>query len=162
MNLPQLKKSDGSSASSASCQTPVSPELCDAFDVVKAGAQPDASSKSRRMIVCHQDELPAGSNRIVTDGKWSAGVYNIAGKLHAIRNVCPHAGAPLCKGTVHGTHAPTDVGEFDPVYVGRILRCPWHGWEFDIITGKALYDRKSRVATYPVIVDEKGMIVVLR
>lgn len=154
MNLPQLKKTTSDS--------PQLPELCDAFEVVNAGALPAVSSNGRRIVVCHQDELPVGSSRIVEDGKWSAGVYNIAGNFHAIRNVCPHAGAPLCKGTVHGTHAPGEVGVFDPAYVGRILRCPWHGWEFDIITGKGLYDRKSRVATYSVIVDDQGMVVVIR
>lgn len=160
MNLPQLKKT--SAVTSQSADSADSPELCDAFDVVHAGAMPKASTQGKRLVVCHQDELPVGSSRIVTDGKWSAGVYNIAGSFHAVRNVCPHAGAPLCKGTVRGTHAPGQVGEFDPVYAGRILVCPWHGWEFDIVTGKGLYDRKSRVATYLVVVDEQGMLVVIR
>jgi nitrite reductase/ring-hydroxylating ferredoxin subunit len=52
------------------------------------------------------------------------------------------------------------VFEFRPDLEGRVLRCPWHGWEFDIVTGKALYDANSRVASYPVAVDEKGDVVV--
>lgn len=162
MNLPlQPKPSCGLECDAGSSSQP-SPELCDAFEVVKAGAQPTVARQGKRIVVCHKDELPIGDKRIVTDGKWTAGVFNIAGSFHAIRNVCPHAGAPLCLGTVHGTHVPGEVGEFEPGYEGRILRCPWHGWEFDIVTGKALYDRKSRVATYPVIVDDQGMVVVLR
>lgn len=38
--------------------------------------------------------------------------------------------------TPHGTHAPGDVGEFRPALAGRILVCPWHGWEFDIVSGQ--------------------------
>jgi nitrite reductase (NADH) small subunit len=41
------------------------------------------------------------------------------------------------------------------------VRCPWHGWEFDVITGKGLYDRHGRVATYPVEVGENGDLVLL-
>jgi len=155
MNLPQLQ-------AAGSCQsTGEVPALSQAFDVVRQGPT-KVVRDGRRLTVCHKDELPPGQKKIITEGKWSAGVYNIAGSYYAIKNVCPHAGAPLCKGTVHATHQPSDVGEFDPAYHGRILRCPWHGWEFDIPTGKGLYDRKSRVATYPVVVDEQGMVVVIR
>ena len=63
-------------------------------------------------------------------------------------------------GSVHGTHRPSEVQEFVPDFAGRILRCPWHGWEFDIVTGKALYDKNSRVATYPCRVDENNDVVV--
>ena len=41
------------------------------------------------------------------------------------------------------------------------MRCPWHGWEFDIVTGKALYDASSRVATYVCEVSSDGDLVVL-
>lgn len=137
-------------------------ELCDAFAILQEGASPREKASGKRIVVCHRDELPQGAKRIVNDGKWSAGVFNVQGRFHAVRNICPHAGAPLCEGSVSGTHQPSDVGQFNPQYAGRILRCPWHGWEFDIVTGKGLYDRNSRVATYPVEVDENGMIVVIR
>ncbi len=91
----------------------------------------------------------------------SPGVFNIEGEFYALKNVCPHLGAPLCLGKLHATHRPGEVFEFKPDLAGRILRCPWHGWEFDVITGKALYDRNSRVATYACEVDEDGDVVVL-
>lgn len=134
--------------------------VCKAFDVVRKGEPAPRRSSNRKLVVCHRDELPPGQNKIIQEGKLSIGVFNIGGKYFAVKNICPHAGAPVCQGTVHATHQPSEVGEFDPVFKGRILRCPWHGWEFDIPTGKALYDDKSRVATYPVEVDEAGMVVV--
>lgn len=130
-----------------------------AFRVVEAAVPPKARTNGR-LTVCAADELPPGAKRIVQHGASSIGVFNIAGRYYAIKNVCPHQGAPLCQGSVHATHRPSDVQEFDPAYGGRILRCPWHGWEFDIVTGKGLYDRNSRVATYPVKVDADGNVVV--
>ncbi len=131
-----------------------------AFRIVEEARPPKARSAGR-LVVCAASELPPGSKRIVQHGTSSIGVFNIAGTFHAIKNVCPHQGAPLCAGSVHATHRPSDVCEFDPAYAGRIIRCPWHGWEFDIITGKGLYDAKSRIATYVCEVDDDGNVVVL-
>jgi nitrite reductase/ring-hydroxylating ferredoxin subunit len=131
-----------------------------AFKVIEEARPPKARS-GKRLTVCAASEIPEGGRRIVTDGALSIGVFNVAGKLYALRNVCPHYGAPLCQGTIHATHRPSDVHEFDPALHGRVLRCPWHGWEFDIITGKGLFDESTKVATYPVEIDEKGDVVVI-
>jgi 3-phenylpropionate/trans-cinnamate dioxygenase ferredoxin subunit len=131
-----------------------------AFKIIAEAAPPKARSRGR-LTVCAAKDLPPGQRKIVTDGDSSIGVFNLDGKYYAVKNVCPHYGAPLCQGSLHGTHKPSDVHQFDPGYQGQILRCPWHGWEFDIVTGKGLYDRNSRVATYVVEVDEKGDVVVL-
>ncbi|MBC8101918.1 MAG: Rieske (2Fe-2S) protein [Cytophagales bacterium] len=114
------------------------------------------------MVVCATSDLPPGEKRVVQDDETgiSIGVFNVAGEYFALKNVCPHLGAPLCLGNVHATHRPSPVFEFRPDLEGRVLRCPWHGWEFDIVTGKALYDANSRVASYPCTVDENGDIVV--
>ena len=124
-------------------------------------AKPPKSRTGRRVTVCALSELPPGQRRIVEAAELSIGVFNVGGTLYAVKNVCPHYGAPLCQGSLHATHAPSDVGEFDPALEGRVLRCPWHGWEFDLASGKGLYDRNSRVATYAVEVDERGDVVVV-
>jgi len=110
------------------------------------------------LIVGPAQEIGIGEKRIVEGEGISIGVFNIKGEFFAIKNVCPHAGAPLCQGHIQTTHRPGEVGNFDPAFEGRILRCPWHGWEFDIITGKGLYDERDRVATYPVEVGEDGKV----
>lgn len=124
-------------------------------------AQPPAAKHGRSIVVGAAGEIGPGDKRIVDVEGISIGVYNIAGKFYAIKNLCPHAGAPLCRGHIQTTHRPGEVGEFNPALAGRVLRCPWHGWEFDIVTGKGLYDRTSRVATYPVRIDDAGNLVVL-
>ena len=131
-----------------------------AFKIAEDAKSPVAK-RGKNIVVCPASEIPVGERKIVEGEGFSIGVYNIDGKFYAIKNVCPHAGAPLCEGHIQTTHRPGAVGEFDPALEGRVLRCPWHGWEFDIVTGKGLYDRNSRVATYPVEVDEAGNIVVV-
>jgi nitrite reductase/ring-hydroxylating ferredoxin subunit len=131
-----------------------------AFKIIEE-AQPPKARSGRRLTVCPASEIPVGGRRIVTDGPLSIGVFNVGGNFHAVRNVCPHYGAPLCQGTIHATHRPSDVHQYDPGLGGRILRCPWHGWEFDIVTGKGLFDESTKVATYPVEIDDKGDIVVI-
>jgi nitrite reductase/ring-hydroxylating ferredoxin subunit len=131
-----------------------------AFKIADA-AQPPVARRGKNIVVCAASEIPIGGKRIVEADGFSIGVFNIDGKFHAIKNVCPHAGAPLCEGHIQTTHRPGAIGEFEPALAGRVLRCPWHGWEFDIVTGKGLYDRNSRVATYKVEVDDDGNIVLL-
>jgi len=69
------------------------------------------------------------------------------GGVHGIRNRCPHHGAPLC----HGSVRRRSVGEPGRYALGerRVLRCPWHGWEFDLATGLCADDPAQRAAVYP-------------
>jgi 3-phenylpropionate/trans-cinnamate dioxygenase ferredoxin subunit len=132
-----------------------------AFQIANEAAPPQAK-QGKEIMVGPANEIPPGGKKIVKNGILSSiGVFNIAGKFYAIKNLCPHAGAPLCEGHIQTTHRPGEVNEFHPALEGRVLRCPWHGWEFDIVTGKGLYDRTSRVATYPVKIDENGNVIVL-
>jgi 3-phenylpropionate/trans-cinnamate dioxygenase ferredoxin subunit len=113
--------------------------------------------------VCKVDDLPVGERKIVEiDGK-SIGVFNVHGKFHAIRNSCPHQLAPLCLGRVSGTTLPGKVGEYNYGRDGEIIRCPWHGWEFDITTGRSVFNpHRCRVRSYQVTVettDDDGAVV---
>jgi nitrite reductase/ring-hydroxylating ferredoxin subunit len=90
--------------------------------------------------------------KLVQAGKFGVGVYNVDGALYAIANYCSHEGAPLCAGYVGGTNefAPDLPGQLRHVRAGRVARCPWHQWEFDITTGVNLADPRKRVRTYEV------------
>ncbi len=102
-------------------------------------------------------ELPSGERKIVNIAGRSIGIFNVRGKFYALRNACPHQGAPLCKGSVHGTATPSRPGEYTWGQEGEILRCPWHGWEFDLTTGKSLFNpHKVRVRRYDVTVAIAG------
>jgi nitrite reductase/ring-hydroxylating ferredoxin subunit len=79
------------------------------------------------------------------------------GELYGLRNRCPHHGAPLCRGT------PVERLEGAPgeyAVSGRaVLRCPWHGWEFDLASGRCLVDDALRAATYEVRVEDGRVLV---
>ena len=72
-----------------------------------------------------------------------------------MRNSCPHQGAPLCLGAITGMTRPSKPGEYVWAHEGEILRCPWHGWEFDVTSGRSVCNpHRTRVKTYEVTVEE--------
>ena len=115
----------------------------------------------QRHVVAPAAGFPAGSRTIVRVGGREVGVFHTDAGLYALRNVCPHQGAPLCLGTVTGTTLPSAPGEYVWGLDGRVLRCPWHGWEFDLETGVGLYDpyRHERVATYEVRIEGDDVVL---
>ena len=105
-------------------------------------------------VVCRLSELPPGERRIVTIGGRSIGVLNVNGALHALRNSCPHQNAPLCLGLIRGTTVASKPYEMIYGREDEIIKCPWHGWEFEIATGRSVFNpHKVRVRTYAVTVE---------
>jgi nitrite reductase/ring-hydroxylating ferredoxin subunit len=42
----------------------------------------------------------------------------------------------------------------------RQWRCPLHGWEFDLATGRSVFDpTRTRVKSYPVEIDREQFVV---
>ena len=104
-----------------------------------------------KYVVCAADEIPPGARKVVEVAGRSIGIFNLGGEYFALRNSCPHQGGPLCVGQVSGFLMARVPGEYTYVRRGEIVRCPWHGWEFDIRTGQSWFDpQKTRVRTYPV------------
>lgn len=66
------------------------------------------------------DEVPEGKGLTVTaDGKQIA-LFKLEGCIYAIEGTCPHLGGPLGEGSLDE----------------NLVTCPWHGWQFDVKTGK--------------------------
>jgi len=116
-----------------------------------------ASDGATRVEVCAVDALPPGSRTIVdVDGR-EIGVFNVDGEFHAIRNVCPHQLAPLAEGKLTGEMTAPAVGEYELTRQGEVVRCPWHGWRFDLATGESVFNPHVRTSTYDVEVEpEEG------
>ncbi len=88
------------------------------------------------------DELPEGRVTSVTCDKRTLCMSHHAGQYGALDNKCPHQGRPLGEGSIEN----------------GLLRCPWHGWDYDPITGKAPgFD--DRVETFPVEIRDDGVYV---
>ncbi len=78
------------------------------------------------------DELPPGMVReLYIEGK-AVAVANVAGKIYAINNTCLHRGGPLGQGLLEG----------------KVVTCPWHGWQFDVTNGKAVQNPAAGVDCY--------------
>ncbi|MFT3866743.1 MAG: Rieske (2Fe-2S) protein [Solirubrobacterales bacterium] len=115
---------------------------------------PSVKSK-RRYSVAQVDEIPPGTRKIVSIEGRSVGVFNVDGEFFALKNRCPHAGGPLCRGDMTGHVTSEEPGEFAFSRAGEILRCPWHGWEFDIRTGECWFDPDGlRVRRYEVSIED--------
>ena len=105
-------------------------------------------------------EIPPGSNKVVTLRGREIAVFNIGGDFYALLNRCPHEGAKLSRGIIVGLPESEVPGCYRLSRPGEILRCPWHGWEFDIRTGQSYCDpRRFRVKAYPVNVEPGAAVV---
>ncbi|MBP2366217.1 Rieske (2Fe-2S) protein [Pseudonocardia parietis] len=111
-------------------------------------------------VICRADELPPGTRKIVEIDGTSIGVLNVDGRFHALRNQCPHHGAPLCQGAVRGTMADTAPHEYSYGQHNEWIACPWHGFEFRLETGRPLLStERARVRVYPVVVDDGDVVL---
>ena len=105
-------------------------------------------------IVAKVDEIPLGGRKIVEITGRSIGIFHVKGEFYAIRNSCPHQGGSLCEGRLTGFLTASRPGDYAYSRQGEILRCPWHGWEFDIKTGQSWFDpAQVRVRNYKVSVE---------
>jgi len=89
------------------------------------------------------DELPEGRVKPVSCGDTTVAMTHFEGEYAALDNKCPHQGGPLGEGSI-------ETG---------LLRCPWHGWDFDPITGETPGEFDDCVETYPVEEREDGVYV---
>jgi nitrite reductase (NADH) small subunit len=106
------------------------------------------------------DELPPGEMRAAKLGGVAIVVLRLPdGTFRALRDRCPHAGAQLSHGLLQRMVDGDDVGE-RWLSERMILRCPWHGFEFDVDDGRCPADPVgNRVATYPVTVEGDTVVV---
>ena len=92
----------------------------------------------------------------------SVGVFNDGGRLRALRNVCPHHGAPLCRGKLSGRMLASEphVYEYSAADDERVIRCPWHGYEFRLDDGASITDpERMKVRTYRVEVEDDEVVL---
>jgi nitrite reductase (NADH) small subunit len=109
-------------------------------------------------------ELPAGERRTVElDGR-AVTVFNLGDRYVAYVDRCTHQGGPVCsRGTLHPhlTAEITDGGEVREFFKDgdQVIACPWHGWEYDLATGRALADRTRSLRPARVEVDGADLVV---
>jgi 3-phenylpropionate/trans-cinnamate dioxygenase ferredoxin subunit len=110
-----------------------------------------------RHVLAAAEEIPLGKSKLVEVAGRQIGVFNVHGEFFAIANRCPHEGASLCKGKIVGLVEASEPGQYRLTRGGELVRCPWHGWEFDIRTGKSWCDpQRLKVRSFDVKVEVGG------
>ncbi len=70
------------------------------------------------------EECPPGQCVEKIVGEQIVALFNVGGDFHALDGICPHQGGPLGQGALKGC----------------VVTCPWHGWQFDVRTGKHAFN----------------------
>ena len=95
--------------------------------------------------VCSLAELSKRRAVAVDLGEVRVAVFLHRGRVHALSETCPHRGGPLHLGRVER----------------GVVRCPWHEWQFDLVTGCSPVNPNSCVAVYPVRIEDEAVLVAL-
>ena len=110
----------------------------------------------KRQVVARAGDVAPGECKIVDVGGREIGVFNVGGEYFALANRCPHEGGPLCQGRIVALVQSDGPGHYALTRDREFLRCPWHGWEFDIRTGQSWCDPKSTRARQFQVTVEPG------
>ena len=93
--------------------------------------------------VASVEEVPPGTGKVVVMRGREVGLFNSAGRFHAIDNICPHSYRPI------GTLA----------FKGNLVTCLWHGLKFDVATGACPEAPHYRVQNYRVRVEAEDIFL---
>lgn len=93
--------------------------------------------------VARASDVEEGKGLIVWAGPLKVALFRYDGAIYAIRNQCPHMGGDLGEGLL----------------TGDIVRCPWHGWKFNIKTGKMPEAELVSVRSFAVKVEGEDVYV---
>lgn len=97
--------------------------------------------QEKEVRVAGLNEIPDGERKIVQIDNLSVGLFHHKGNWYAIRNHCLHRGGPVATGCLEDD----------------TITCPWHGYQYNVITGQLLVDPSAKLATYPVIQRDDGI-----
>jgi 3-phenylpropionate/trans-cinnamate dioxygenase ferredoxin subunit len=93
------------------------------------------ASPMNKFVVSSVDDFPAEGRKLVQVKGRPIAIFRLGEEWFALSNRCPHQGGSLCQGRLIGLVESAAPGDYRYSRGGEIIRCPWHGWEFDIRTG---------------------------
>ncbi|GIW98253.1 MAG: hypothetical protein KatS3mg111_1586 [Pirellulaceae bacterium] len=86
------------------------------------------------MEVGAAEEFPLGSGREIVVGGQIVAVFHAEDGFWAVDGMCAHQGGPLAQGKLDG----------------HCVTCPWHGWQYDVRSGKHLLTGRPMLTVYRV------------
>lgn len=90
-------------------------------------------------------EVPVGTGREFVAGGRIIALFHLESGFYALDGICPHAGGPLADGQLRGA----------------IVTCPWHGWQFDVETGRHCLNAHLCQPSFPVLVEGADILIEL-
>jgi len=93
--------------------------------------------------VAKTSDISPNSGKVVQSGSEVLAVFNIDGKFCVVDNSCPHRGGPLGEGDLNGT----------------VVTCPWHSWQFDVVTGECPDIPGEKIKTYSCKIEGEDIFV---
>ncbi|MES5485113.1 Rieske (2Fe-2S) protein [Bradyrhizobium sp. INPA03-11B] len=88
-------------------------------------------------VIAPVTDIPDGGRLATTVKGRPIVVFNRSGQFFALLDRCPHSGARLSDGLLTGLIESDGPGCSKFTRLGEIIKCPWHGWEFDIRSGQS-------------------------
>jgi nitrite reductase (NADH) small subunit len=109
---------------------------------------------------CTSAELREAVPHVVRLGQREIAIVRREQAIFAVHGVCPHQHASFRAGTIHHrVSLGLEPGELTVDPDEPLLRCPWHGWEFSLTSGRCLVDRGLRIRCYRVA-ERDGVVFV--
>ena len=93
--------------------------------------------------VAKNSEIGEGQAKLVQCAGNEIALWKASGKCYAVGNVCPHLGGPISEGTLEG----------------KVVTCPWHGWNYDLESGVSPINPNAYVPTYEVRVEGDEILI---
>lgn len=111
-------------------------------------------------MVAAVGEIGPGERKLFVVKGRPIAVFNVEGAYFGLFDRCPHQGGSLSAGIVTGLLQSSEPGEYRMSRAGEFVRCPWHGWEFDIQTGQSYCDpERVRTRSYAVSAQAGSAVV---
>ena len=108
-------------------------------------------------VVGKLGDLPEGAPVSAVAGRARVVLIRHGETVEALSARCPHQGADLSEGVLTGYVDGVAAGCLTLDRQRLVLRCPWHGFEYDVTTGEPLAaspeHRRLRLRRYPVEID---------
>lgn len=96
-----------------------------------------------KIKVAQKSEIKEGQGKLVNVNGKELALFTVNNQFFAIDNTCLHRGGPLSEG----------------FQAENTITCPWHGWQFDITTGKNIMPGTGKLNSYKILVEGEDIFI---
>lgn len=121
---------------------------------------------SREVVLGRHEDLKSRQRIVVDVDGTGVGIYFVGDEVRAYLNICPHMGGPVCQGKIMPRTLEQVAENGKSLGLGFSkdqlhIVCPWHGFEFDMMTGRHPINPNVRLKAIPVQVRDGQVVLTL-